>query len=433
MGIKSGIASIVTFIVLTSIFHTSCSENQQESTPEKDTLPKYEPRIEYGFLLDTFNVVQDKIKSGMTLSHLFSPYGISQQKINVADQLGRDSAGLKFITEGNKYTVLRNKKDSSQTYYCIYEKNRVEYIIFDFRDSVNVTLVKRPVTITQKEIGGEIAKNSNLVFTIKDQLGDDAVAGELAESIAQIFAWTIDFFKLYPGDKFKVIYEEKQVEGEPYGIGEIKAVYFFNISAEYYAFRYTQNGEVGYWDQNGKGMKRPFLKAPLKFSRMTSGYTMRRFHPVQKIYKAHLGTDYAAPTGTPIMATADGTVESAGYTSGNGNFVKLYHNKTYQTAYLHMSKIEGGMHKGIKVKQGQIIGYVGSTGLATGPHVCYRFWKNGQQVDPRAEKFQATEPIKETELAAFKEHINPLLQKLDSIKITPAKEVAPEPENDSLQ
>lgn len=375
------------------------------------------PRMEYGFNLDTFDVIQDSVKSGMTLSHLFAPYGISQQDINTSARLAKDSAGLNYITEHHKYTILRNQRDTSETFYCVYEKNKIEYVVFDFCDSVNVKLVKRPVSITEKELSGIIEKNSNLIFTIKNSLGDDAIAGELAETIAQVFAWTIDFFKLYPGDKFKVIYEEKQVEGEPYGIGQIKAVYFFNISAEYFAFRYEQNGEIGYFDENGKGMKRPFLKAPLKFSRMSSGYSMRRFHPVQKIYKAHLGTDYAAPTGTPIMATADGTVETAGYSGGNGNYVKLYHNKTYQTAYLHMSKIESGMHKGVKVKQGQVIGYVGSTGLATGPHVCYRFWKNGKQVDPRAEKFQATEPIKESEMEKYKNHISGLKKRLEELPI----------------
>jgi murein DD-endopeptidase MepM/ murein hydrolase activator NlpD len=417
---KSLFHSLPVFAIVSILFFlsaASCNNEKSEvSQNTKDTTPKYEPRIEYGFLLDTFQVVQDSVKNGMTLSHLFSPYGISQQDINSADQIARDSAKLNFISEGHKYTILRDRKDTAKTYYCIYDKNRIEYVIFDFRDSVNVRLVQREVKTVERELSGVIEKNSNLVLTIKSSLNEEAVAGELAENIAQVFAWTIDFFKLYPEDKFKVIYEEKQVEGEPYAIGQIKAVYFYNISASYFAFRYEQNGEIGYFDENGKGMKRPFLKAPLKFSRVTSGYTSRRFHPVQKIYKAHLGTDYAAPTGTPIMATADGTVDAAGYTSGNGNYVKLYHNKTYQTAYLHMSKIGEGMHKGRKVKQGDVIGYVGSTGLATGPHVCYRFWKNGQQVDPRAEKFQATEPISEKNMQDYLNKIKPLKERLDGMK-----------------
>lgn len=417
---------VVWFLFLVYFFgafsFSSCSEKPEEQVTI-DSTPVIPPRIEYGFLLDTFNVIQEDVRSGMTLSHLFSPYGITQSEINLADKMARDSAELKFITEGKKYTILRNQRDTNETFYCIYEKNKIEYIIFDFRDSVNVTLVKRPVSIIEKELCGRIEKNSNLVLTIKNELNDDAVSGELAEMVAQVFAWTIDFFRLFPDDHFKIIYEEKQVEGIPYGIGQIKAVYFYNISQSYYAFRYEQDGEIGYYDENGKGMKRPFLKAPLKFSRVSSGYTMQRFHPVQKVWKAHLGTDYAAPTGTPIMATADGTVVEAGYSGGNGNYVKLHHNQTYQTAYLHMSRIESGMRKGVKVKQSDIIGYVGSTGLATGPHVCYRFWKNGNQIDPRAEKFTSTEPIKESNKQAYLELITPLKTRIDSLTITEKKSI----------
>lgn len=398
------------------IFLPSCGNESVQEAKTKDTTKPKPPRIEYGYLLDTFNVAQDHVKSGMTLSHLLAPYGISQQDINTAAQIAKDSAGLNYITEGNKYTVLRSR-DTSKTYCCIYEKNRVEYVIFDFSDSLNVKHIKRPVTIEEKTLTGVIEKNSNLVLTIKNSLNDEAVSGELAEEIAQVFAWTIDFFKLYPDDKFKVVYEQKNVEGEPYGVGKIKAVYFYNINKPYYAFRFEQDGEVSYFDENGKGMKRPFLQAPLKFSRITSGFSLKRFHPVQKTWKAHLGTDYGAPTGTPIMAVGDGTIEAAGYTQYNGNYVKVKHNSTYQTAYLHMSKIEKGIRPGVKVKQSDIIGYVGSTGLATGPHVCYRFWKNGQQIDPKSEKFQSTEPVKEGNMNAYNAIKDPLKARLDSLKI----------------
>lgn len=416
------------FICCLTLFMVSCDEKQKdEAGSVRSVSPTKLPEIEYGFLLDTFHVVRDKVKGGMTLSHVLAPHGVSRQHINLTDQKARSDAKMNFISEGHRYTLLKNKKDTTKTHVFIYEKNRIEYVIFRFEKEVTAQLVQRPVSVVEREMSGIIEKNSNLVFTIKEQLNDDAVAGELAETIAQVFAWTIDFFKLYPGDEFRVIYEEKQVEGVPYAIGKIKAAYFYNISAPYYAFRWEQNGEIGYWDENGKGMKRPFLKAPLKFSRITSGYSSNRLHPVQKVWKAHLGTDYAAPTGTPIMATADGMVEAAGYSGGNGNYVKLYHNKTYQTGYLHMSKIESGMKKGVRVKQGEIIGYVGSTGLATGPHVCYRFWKNGSQIDPRGEKFQSTEPIKESDIGRYKEYILPLRSRLDSIAAKAS------PQKDSLQ
>jgi murein DD-endopeptidase MepM/ murein hydrolase activator NlpD len=409
-------ASLIAIISGSAVVFLPPLMNEKEAEIiTKDTVPVKPPWVEYGFYLDTFHVVVDTVKPGLTLSHLLLPHQISQQEINTADHLARDSADMKFVTEGTRYLILKNRRDTSETFYCVYDKSRIDYVVFDFRDSVCVKRVQRPVAVVEKELDGVIEKNSNLILTIKNSLSSEAVAGELAENVAQIFAWTIDFFKLFPDDKFKIIYEEKQVEGEPYGIGKVKAIWFYNISQQYYAFRFDQDGEVGYYDENGKGMKRPFLQAPLKFSRITSGFSLRRFHPVQKTWKAHLGTDYGAPTGTPIMSVGDGVIEAAGYAQYNGNYVKVKHNSTYQTAYLHMSKIENGIRPGVKVKQGDIIGYVGQTGLATGPHVCYRFWKNGQQIDPKGEKFQATEPVKEKNKPVYDSIMKPLKERLDKI------------------
>lgn len=413
---------ILIYPILFILLLVACQSTEEKSdTQKKPAKEKKEPRIEYGFLLDTFQVIEGEVKDGMTLSHLLSPYDISQQNINECDVCSREK-NLNYITTGNKYMVLCAQNDTSKkALFCIYEKNLVEYYIFDFRDSVSVKLVKRPTDTIEKSITGVILKNSNLTSTLNKSLGSDAVGGELAEQIAQVYAWTIDFFKLYPDDKFKIVYDEKSVEGKPYGIGDVKAVYFWHVDTIYYAFRFKQGDEVGYFNEKGKGMKRPFLKAPLKFSRITSGFSMKRFHPVQKIYKAHLGTDYGAPTGTPIMAVGDGTVEAAGYTSGNGNYVKIKHNQTYQTAYLHMSKIGEGIRNGVRVKQSDIIGYVGATGLATGPHVCYRFWKNGQQIDPHTEKFQSSEPIKQENMEAYLKKMNVYKAKLDSLDFIKAE------------
>ena len=220
---------------------------------------------------------------------------------------------------------------------------------------------------------------------------------------------------LYPGDRFKIIYEEKSIEGDPIGIGEIPAVYFEHRDSTYYAFKYKQDSTIAYFDESGKGLQKAFLKAPLKFSKLTSGYTLRRFHPVQKRWKAHLGTDYSAPTGTPILATADGTILEATFKKYNGNYVKIHHGKTYQTGYLHMSKIGDGIKPGVAIRQGQVIGYVGSTGLSTGPHVCYRFWKNGKQVDHRRQKFQSTKPIKKENMDAYLKAIDKIKQELDKM------------------
>ena len=415
---------LIYYFALTVLIFSSCGSEEKVEIAEKKPIKKAkEAWKEYGFLLDTFQVLQDTVQDGMTLSHVLSPYQISQQKINAADLKAREM-NLNFISTGNRFTILCRKSDTAKNaLYCIYEKNMVEYYIFDFRDSVHVKHIYRSTDTTEKSINGVIEKNSNLTATLNKSLSSDAIGGELAENIAQVYAWTIDFFKLYPQDKFKIIYEEKSVEGKPFGIGQVKAVYFWHVDTVYYAFRFMQDSSIGYFNEKGKGMKRPFLKAPLKFSRITSGFSMKRFHPVQKIYKAHLGTDYGAPTGTPIMAVGDGTVEAAGFAQYNGNYVKIKHSITYQTAYLHMSKIGEGIRNGARVKQGDIIGYVGSTGLATGPHVCYRFWKNGQQIDPNSEKFQSSEPIKKENLEAYLKTINPYKQKLDDLDFKSKKAV----------
>ncbi|MBL7899423.1 MAG: peptidoglycan DD-metalloendopeptidase family protein, partial [Crocinitomicaceae bacterium] len=383
--------SLAVFAALLSFF--SCGGNAESDSGEKDSVVVKEPVIEYGFNLDSFQVIRDTVQPEWTMSHMFSKYGISQVNINLAAELAADSlVGLKYVKEGVPFMVLAQIGDTSKkAMYCIYPKNVVEFVVFDFRnDSVVVTKKEKETSTTEKILSGEIVKNSNLTFALDQQMKDINMTGEMAEFIAGVFAWTIDFFKLHPGDEFKVVYNEKSVEGTPYSVGDIKAAWFKHQGKEFFAFRYvidSANKQIGYFDTAGKEMKRPFLMAPVKYSRISSGFTMKRFHPVQKKWKAHLGTDYAAPHGTPIMATADGTVIAATYAGGNGNYVKIHHNETYETQYLHMSGFAPGIKKGVYVKQGDIIGYVGSTGLATGPHVCYRFWKNGQQIDHRAEKF----------------------------------------------
>ena len=414
------------FLFFLAITICSCDNNisneDNHIEPFIDSLKITEANIEFGFDFDRFQVIRDTVQNNWTLSHMLTPYGVSQFNINTSAKLAADSLiGLKYITSGKPFIILADLNDTARTaQYCIYPKNIVDYIVFDFTDSILVKKEQKENTLREKIISGEIVKNSNLTFAINQQLKDANMTGEMAEYVASVFAWTIDFFKLHPGDEFKVIYEEKSVEGIPYGIGDVKYAYFKHQQHKYYAFKYlldSINNKSGFFDENGKEMKRPFLMAPVKFSRISSGFSGRRFHPVQKRWKAHLGTDYAAPTGTPIMSTADGHVIAASYTSGNGNYVKVKHNDTYTTQYLHMSK--RAVRKGEHVKQGQVIGYVGSTGLATGPHVCYRFWKNGKQINHRAEKFPSSTPMIDSLLPDYLNFITPIKTKLDEISITP--------------
>ncbi|MEZ4923189.1 MAG: peptidoglycan DD-metalloendopeptidase family protein [Crocinitomicaceae bacterium] len=396
---------------------------QKEAATEVEEVVIPEPVIEYGFTLDSFMVERDTVQPGWTMSHMFQGYGLTQYQINIAAEYAADSSvGLRYIKEGSPYIMLCKLGDTARIIqYCIYPKNVVEYVVFDFTtDSIIVEKREKEWAETEKMLSGEIIQNSNLTFALDQQLKDINMTGEMAEYIAGTFAWTIDFFRLHPGDEFKVIYMEKSVEGTPYSVSGVKYAWFKHQGSEYYAFKYAiDSTKIGFFDEKGKEMKRPFLMAPVQYSRISSGFTMRRFHPVQKRWKAHLGTDYAAPKGTPILATADGYVIAAAYTSGNGNYVKIRHDDVYTTQYLHMSGFAPGIKKGVHVMQGQVIGYVGSTGLATGPHVCYRFWKNGVQVDHRAEKFPPSIPMPDSLLPTYLEFIEPIKSRLDSLPVTP--------------
>jgi len=404
----------VTFYVFYSCSFTS-GKNIDEGISTSMEKAAEVANIFYGFNLNDFEVEKGEIQKDWTLSHLFLPFNVSQQAINTLENDAKKNADFKYVTKGNNYTMLCSKNASKNALYCIYDKNPYELVVFNLKDSLYAYSIKKEVSYKEKQISGKIKEGSSLYMSIQGELDNLAVASELVDEIAETYAWTIDFFKLYPDDEYKVIFEEKSVEKNPMGIGKIKAVYFKHQGNDHYGFAYTQNNEEAFFDEKGQGLKKAFLKAPLKFSRISSPFSKNRFHPVQKRWKAHLGTDYAAPTGTPILATADGVVEAAHYTAANGNYVKLKHNGTYQTGYLHMSKIAKGMKPGVRVKQGDVIGYVGSTGLATGPHVCYRFWKNGNQIDHRKEKFQASEPIKKDNMDAYLKFIAPLKDALDEL------------------
>lgn len=405
----------LTFSFFFIIVLLSCGENTKPTA----TKPEVKPNMAYGFDLNNYDVFYDTVQPDWTLSHLLLPYNVSQALVNEAYLLARDSANLNYIDKGNLCLMLCKKDGDTvknlQT--AIYIKNLVNYYVFNFTDStVDVKEYNKPIDVALKETSAQILPGGNLSFAINRSVQNNNISYPLIEEIAGIFAWSIDFFHLQPNDKLKVIYEEKSVDGEVIGIGKIRSILFNHNKHDFYAFRYKVDSSTAYYNELGKGMKSLFLSAPLKYSRISSSYSPRRFHPVQRRWKAHLGTDYAAPRGTPIWTTADGVIIKRGYTPGNGKYVKVKHNKTYSTQYLHMSKFVKGQKVGDFVEQGTIIGYVGSTGLATGPHVCYRFWKNGKQVDARAQKFENAKPMDSTYLPAYMEFVDSAKQILDNIE-----------------
>ena len=272
----------------------------------------------------------------------------------------------------------------------------IDYVVFDIRDTIDVFLGQKEVEVKTREASGQIESS------LWNSLVENKMSPALVMELSSIYAWTIDFFRIQKGDYFKVVYEEKYVEGEFIGIGRVYAALFNHANEDFYAFYFEEEENYGdYFDDEGAALRKAFLRAPLNYSRISSSFSKRRKHPVTGRIKAHLGTDYAAPTGTPILSTANGTVTEARYKRNNGNYVKVRHNSTYSTQYLHMSKIKSGIRPGVYVKQGEVIGYVGSTGLATGPHVCYRFWKNGRQVDPYKQKLPPSKPVKKENLEAY--------------------------------
>ncbi|HEX8562305.1 MAG TPA: peptidoglycan DD-metalloendopeptidase family protein [Flavobacterium sp.] len=390
----------------------SCNQSEEEQPEKKTAAPKPEPIIvEFGFTLNNFDVVHDTIASGDTFGSILEKQNLGELRVHEIDEKIRDTFDVRRIRIGKPYTILRTKDSLKQIQAFIYQPDKLSYYVVDFRDSVHAYRTVRPVTIRRRTIAGE------LDGSLTEALEKQKVSPALATQVSKVYQWSIDFFKLRKGDKFALTFTERYVNDSVYdGVENLEAAFFEYKGKIIYAFPFAQDttsGKVEYYDEEGKVLKNFFLKAPLKFSRISSRFSGNRFHPVQQIWKAHKGTDYAAPHGTPIMTTASGVVEQTGFTAGNGNFVKVRHNGTYSTQYLHMSKIL--VRRGQRVTQGDVIGKVGSTGLATGPHVCYRFWKNGVQVDALRLKLPNSTPMDKKHKSRFISYMTPLKKELDSV------------------
>ncbi|XDU95233.1 peptidoglycan DD-metalloendopeptidase family protein [Flavobacterium sp. WC2409] len=399
-------------IVLTTILSCNKSNDKSENVVKVKTVKPIADNSDFGFNYSDFNVVQDTVKRGDTFGTIIDKQNIGDRRVFEIVKSVKDTFDVRVIRPNKPYTMLRSKDKTNKLQVFIYQPDAINYYIFDLRDSVVVAHKRtRPITIKRRSIGG-VLKGS-----LSETLGNASVEAALANKITKIYSWSIDFFKLKKGDRFGIIFTERFINDSVYdGVEDLEAAFFEYKGKIIYAFPFAQNessGKIEYYDEEGKTLKNFFLKTPIKFSRITSRFTMSRFHPVQHRWKAHKGTDYAAPTGTPISTTAAGIVEKTGYTAGNGNYVKVKHNGTYSTQYLHMSKIL--VRRGQHVNQGDVIGRVGSTGLATGPHVCYRFWKNGKQVDALKLNLPNGEPMYGANKTRFLKYIEPLKFELDSI------------------
>lgn len=401
-------------IILSFLVLTSCNEDV-EKVSKKETIQlevekKPEPKV-YGFKLSDFEVILDTVKRGETFGVIMDRHGVTPGQVYQITQTIPDSVmNFRRINYGKPYMLLKSKDSTRKVEHFIYQKSVINYAVVSL-DSIHGLAKSKPVTIKQKTTSGVISSSLSAAI---DEAGLDYL---LTNRFADIYQWSVDFFKLQKGDQFKLIYKEKYIDDTIYaGLETIDAAVLKHKGREFYAFNFeidSLTGRTDFFDEEAGTLRSFFLKAPLKFSRISSRYTGRRFHPVQRRWKAHKGTDYAAGTGTPIWSTADGVITKASYTRGNGNYVKVRHTNKYSTQYLHMSR--RAVKVGQYVKQGEIIGYVGQTGLATGPHVCYRFWVNGRQVDPYKQDLPDAEPMKESLKPSYFEFIKPLRIKIDEV------------------
>jgi murein DD-endopeptidase MepM/ murein hydrolase activator NlpD len=382
---------------------------------EKATFAKRDSTVivphRFGLALDSFNVTESIIQRNEFLASILELYNVDNTTISRLQEKSKYVFDVKKMRAGSQYTVFCTKDTLKKVCYFVYQPNAIDYVLYDLRDSISVITGKRQVTARLQTASGII--NGSLYETFQKSGTDPALAMKLAD----LYAYTVDFYSIHDGDYFKVMYEQRYIKDEPVETGAIQSAVFSHNGEKFYAFFFKPDtAEAGdYYDETGKSLRKSFLKAPLKFSHITSGYSLRRFHPVQKRWKTHLGTDYAAPEGTPIIATGDGVVVEAEYSANNGNYVKLKHDDTYTTQYLHMTK--QAVRAGQSVRQGQVIGYVGSTGLATGPHVCYRFWKKGKQVDPLQQKFPPSVPLSDAVMPLFAQYVQKQQEQLNTLNM----------------
>jgi murein DD-endopeptidase MepM/ murein hydrolase activator NlpD len=385
-------------IFIISVLLISCGENKPEVKP---LIVKEKIIKQFGFTLNDYTVKRDTVKSGDSFGSILEENNLFYPQIYNIVQKAKKVFDVRRINIGKPYSILFSKDSLETPQVFIYQPNLIDYVVVSLTDSLWAEKKSKAVKLLQFEAEGVIT--SSLSETMEEKRLSPLLSNELSE----IYAWTIDFFRLEKGDNFKVIYSSKFVNDSiSVGLNRIHSAYFEHRGKPFYAIEFETDPKRGlfeYFDENGKNLRRAFLRAPVQFSRISSRYNLKRKIAFYGRIRPHLGTDFAAPVGTHIRATASGTVTKSSYTRSNGNYVKIKHNGTYSTQYLHMKK--RGVKVGQFVKQGDYIGTVGMTGNTSGPHVCYRFWKNGKQVDPLRQKLPEAKPISKELKERYMVHI----------------------------
>ena len=352
----------------------------------------------YGIVADSLTLETGEVGDGQTMGGLLGGFGVSAQMVDKLNAASKEIFPLNKVRAGNRYTAFLEEDTAGlrTLRHLAYEKNAIDYVVFNFMtDSVSVVEgAKEVTTIRERD-----------TVTITSSLwGAIMAAGlpfELAAEMEDIYQWSIDFFSIQKGDRFTVIYDRQMVDTVDVGLGRVWGAEFVQGGKTYYAIPFKQGEKIQYWDEQGNSLRKALLKAPLKYSRISSRFTYRRLHPVHRVYRAHTGVDYAAPSGTPVVAVADGVVVFKGWGGGGGNTLKIKHAGNLQSGYLHLRGFAKGIKQGSRVSQGEVIGYVGSTGTSTGPHLDFRLWRNGTPIDPLKVPSEPSEPIKKENIVPF--------------------------------
>ena len=388
------------YFLINSIFST-----ESEVADEIPEIVLCEENV-FGFVDDSLNVYSRDVKPNETLSDILENYHITNTNVSEIASKSKPVFDVRKIRTGNKYHLFTLNDSMNTLNFLVYEKDAVNYVVYDLCDSLNIYGGKKEIIKVKK------TKSAEIKSSLYDALTENNTSIELAIELSKIYAWQIDFYHLQKGDNFKVIYEEGYVDSQMVGIGKILGAYFKHRNKEFFAIPFMQDSTYQFFDVNGQSLRKKFLKSPIEFARISSRYSSSRLHPVLKIRRPHRGVDYAAPTGTPIRTVGDGVVTEASYTRGNGNYVKIKHNSVYITMYLHMSRFGKGIKRGVKVKQGQVIGFVGKTGLARGSHLHFSFFMNGSYVNPLKIEIPPSYPVKETRKGEFEEQKKNVIDEL---------------------
>jgi len=393
--------SIISITIILSVVMVGYYSGMPGTVPQTDLNPleaeAVVPEIQYiyGIPADSFSIGGGVVRSNQILAALLSNLGVSIHEINRMMEKTKPVFDVRKFKAGNKFVTFSTFDSIPKLKYFVYERDLVNYLVISLCDSIEVWNGAKSIDTLKNTFAGSI--ESSLWNTFVDHGANPMMANELSE----IYAWSIDFFGLQEGDSMRVVYDEYFVDSVSVGIGTIHGAWFRHMNKDFWAIPFMQDSIVSFFDDEGQSLRKAFLKAPLKFSRISSRFSNSRLHPVLKIRRPHHGVDYAAPVGTAVYSIGDGVVIQTGYNGGAGNMVKIKHNSVYSTAYLHLSKYGSGIKQGVYVKQGDVIGYVGSSGLSTGPHLDFRFYKNGSPVDPLKVEAPPVEPVKEANLESF--------------------------------